>query len=109
MNNAWEVFKRGHIPVIGVNAALAIIEVAGAEHFDEIMMPVPRALAERCDAVLRIGGRSEGADEEVDIFKMKGLTVFNSLEEIPESGGATIYSFPRYRYPLMPSAILKRL
>ena len=81
--HAWEVVRRGHIPVIGVNAALPIIEVAGTEHFDRIMMPVSLALAERCDAVLRIGGASTGADEEVAIFRSKGLPVFYSLDEIP--------------------------
>lgn len=84
---ALEVFGKGHIPVIGVNAALPIIEVAGMEHFDSIMMPVSLAIAERCDAVLRIGGPSAGADQEVAVFKGKGLPVFYSLEEIPDCNG----------------------
>ena len=63
---ALAVLRRGHLPVIGVNLALPIIEAAGAENFDEIMMPLSLAAAERCDAVLRIGGPSDGADEEVE-------------------------------------------
>ena len=35
---ALAVFRRGHIPVIGVNLALPIIEVAGPDSYDEIMM-----------------------------------------------------------------------
>jgi hypothetical protein len=80
---ALAVFRRGHLPVIGVNLALPIIEVAGAESFDEIMMPVSLAAAERCDAVLRIGGASTGADEEVERFRERGLPVFCALDEIP--------------------------
>jgi hypothetical protein len=81
---ALEVFKKGHIPVIGVNAALPVIDVAGMEQFEQIMMPISLAMAERCDAVLRIGGPSAGADEEVDVFMKKGLPVYYSLEDIPE-------------------------
>ncbi len=53
---ALAVLRRGHVPVMGVNPALPIIEAAGVESFDEIMMALSRALAGRCDAVLRIGG-----------------------------------------------------
>ena len=83
---ALAVLRRGHLPVIGVNLALPIIEAAGAESFDEIMMPLSLAAAERCDAVLRIGGPSAGADEEVERFRERGLPVFRALSEIPEAG-----------------------
>ena len=83
---ALAVFRRGHLPVIGVNLALPIIEAAGPESFDEIMMPVSMAVAERCDAVLRIGGPSGGADEEVERFRERGLPVFHGLDEIPAAG-----------------------
>jgi hypothetical protein len=55
---ALQVLAKGHLPVIGVNMALPMIEVAGPSGFDRIMMPVSLALAERCDACLRIGGPS---------------------------------------------------
>ncbi len=83
---ALAVFRRGHLPVIGVNLALPIIEAAGPGCFDEIMMPVSLAAAERCDAVLRIGGPSGGADQEVARFRERGLPVFHALDEIPEAG-----------------------
>lgn len=79
---AYAVFLKGHIPVIGVNMALPIIETVGVEHFEELMMPISRALAERCDAVLRIGGPSKGADEEVEVFRAKKLPVYFGIEEI---------------------------
>ncbi len=79
---AYEVFKKGHTPLIGVNAALPIITEAGEDKYNEIMMPVSLALAEICDAVLRIGGDSKGADDEVDIFLKKNLPVYYSIDEI---------------------------
>jgi hypothetical protein len=80
---ALAVFRRGHVPVIGVNLALPIIEVAGADAFDEIMMPVSLAAAERCDACLRVGGSSVGADAEVARFVARGLPVYFDVDEVP--------------------------
>ena len=74
--------------VIGVNMALPIIEAAGAEAFDDVMMPVSLALAERCDAVLRIGGDSAGADREVSLILGRGGRVFQSTDEIPAANKA---------------------
>jgi molybdopterin biosynthesis enzyme len=53
------------------------------------MMPLSLAAAERCDAVLRIGGASTGADQEVERIQARGGKVFYSVEELPgpESGG----------------------
>ena len=82
---AYEVHLKGHIPVIGVNLALPIIETVGYDKFEELMMPISLAMAERCDAVLRIGAASVGADQEVEIFKKKGMPVYYTLNEIPET------------------------
>jgi hypothetical protein len=80
---AYEVFKKGHTPLIGVNAALPIIKALGEDKYDEIMMPISLALADKCDAVLRIGGPSKGADEEVEIFIKKGQPVYYDINEVP--------------------------
>lgn len=79
---AVEVFGLGHVPVIGVNMALPIIAAAGEESFDRIMMPLSLALTARCDACLRIGGPSSGADQEVERFRAAGKPVFYSVEEL---------------------------
>jgi hypothetical protein len=85
MNDAaHRLLQRGHVPIIGVNLALPIIEAAGAASFDEIMMPLSLALAERCDAVLRTGGPSMGADLEVRVFARAGKPIYRSLDEIPD-------------------------
>lgn len=80
---AYDVFRKGHVPIIGVNMALPIIQAMGADRFEEIMMPVSLALVERCDACLRIGGASTGADQEAERFLAQGKPVYRSLDEIP--------------------------
>ena len=82
---ALAVFERGHVPVIGVNNALPLIEIAGADRFDAIMMPVSLALAERCDACLRIGGPSGGVYQEVERFEAAGKSVYRSLDDVPRA------------------------
>ena len=83
---AYEVLQRGHVPVIGVNMALPIIRTKGPESFDAIMMPVSLALVDRCDACLRIGGASNGADQEVARFRAQGKPVYRDIGEIPAPG-----------------------
>lgn len=85
---AYEVFRKGHVPIIGVNLALPVIQAAGPQMYEAIMMPLSLALADRCDAVLRIGGSSRGADDEVDRVRARGGRVYLSLEEIPDASGA---------------------
>jgi hypothetical protein len=80
---ALAVFRAGHVPIIGVNLALPVIEAAGPGAFDEIMMPLSLAAAQRCDACLRIGGPSRGADDEVARFRARDKPVYFSLDELP--------------------------
>ncbi len=82
---ALAIFRKGHVPIIGVNLALPVIAAAGddAASEAEIMMPLSLALAERCDAFLRIGGHSVGADHEMARFVAAGKRVFRSIEEVP--------------------------
>ena len=85
---AIPLFKKGHIPVLGEWIALPLVKLAGStkigdEVFDEIFHPVAERLLEKCDAVLRVGGPSKGADLMVKVAKSLGLQVFYSLDEIP--------------------------
>jgi hypothetical protein len=81
---ALAVFQKGHTPIVGVNLVLPIIDGAGQESYSQIMQPLSLRLTERCDAVLRIDGASQGADEEVEAFRARGLPVFGSVDEIPD-------------------------
>jgi hypothetical protein len=80
---ALALFRMGHVPIIGVNLALPVIEIEGEATFDEIMMPLSLAAAERCDACLRVGGPSRGADEEMARFRLAGKPVFLRIEDVP--------------------------
>ena len=83
------VFRRGHLPVMGEWFALPLLKHAGSKKigdavFDEIFHPVARELIGKCDAVLRIGGASSGADDMVATGQKLGKTIYRALEEIPE-------------------------
>lgn len=76
--------RRGHVPVIGVNAALPVLEAAGLPHTDPLMMTLSLTLAARCDACLRIG-RSPGADREADLIRGLGQPVYERIEDVPDA------------------------
>lgn len=67
--------------------ALPVIAAAGDAAFDEIMLPLSLALAERCDACLRIGGPSAGADAEAARFAAAGKPVWQDLAAVPPAAG----------------------
>jgi hypothetical protein len=84
-----ELFRKGHLPVMGEWFALPLIEEAGSKQigddiFNSIFHPVAIRLIDHCDAVLRIGGASTGADEMVKIGRQKGKRIFLNKEDIPE-------------------------
>lgn len=80
---AAEVLRRGHIPVIGVNAALPVVASLGEEsNRYEAIMAISLALVDKCDAILMIG-ESPGANRERDLVRSKGLPVYDSVAKIP--------------------------
>ena len=85
---ALPLFRAGHIPVVGEWFALPLVALAGSQRvgdapFQEIFHPIAERLLERCDAVLRVGGPSEGADLMVRVAEERGLVVFRGLSEVP--------------------------
>jgi hypothetical protein len=73
------LFRRGHLPVMGEWFALPLIEEARrlGDH------PVAERILARCDACLRIGGPSEGADRMVATAMALGKTVYHDLDDVP--------------------------
>jgi hypothetical protein len=88
---ALRLFRAGHLPVLGEWYALPLIEHAGSTRigdavFEEIFHPIARRLLAKCDACLRIGGPSQGADEMVAITRAMGKPVYFELAQIPGCG-----------------------
>ena len=83
---AAEVARRGHVPLIGVNAALPVLEAAGHGFDHRWMMEICLALAARCDACLRVS-RSPGADREAELIRAAGRPVWESLDDVPPAAG----------------------
>lgn len=84
---ALELYRKGHMPVLGEWFALPLVEVAGSkcigdEIFNEIFHPIAVKLITHCDAVLRIGGASSGAGEMVRVGREKGKIIFSDISEI---------------------------
>jgi len=87
-NTALKLYRLGHLPVLGEWFALPLIEAAGSKKigdqiFNEIFHPVAVQLIDHCDAVLRIGGASAGADEMMKVGKGKNKLLFHSIGEVP--------------------------
>ena len=85
---ALPLFRAGHVPVLGEWFALPMAALAGSRRvgdaaFDEIFHPIAERLLARCDAVLRVGGPSAGADRMVEIARARGLAVYWRLGEVP--------------------------
>lgn len=84
---ALQLFRAGHLPILGEWFALPLIQTAGSAKigdaiFNEIFHPVSERLVRRCDACLRIGGPSAGADAMVELARTLGQPVFYSVEEL---------------------------
>ncbi|MFI9553446.1 hypothetical protein [Nonomuraea endophytica] len=86
---ALTLFRAGHLPVTGEALALPLLETAGSERvgdalYDEIFHPVAERLLARCDAVLRIGGPSEGADRMVSVARELGKDVYTRPADLTQ-------------------------
>jgi len=85
---ALPLYRAGHLPVLGAWFALPLVTLAGSKQigdapFNEIFHPIAERLLAKCDAVLRVGGASQGADLMVEVARQRGLAVYSSLEEVP--------------------------
>jgi hypothetical protein len=85
-----ELYRRGHLPVMGEWFALPLIEEASrdeagdrADAYEEIFHLVAERVLARCDACLRIGGPSEGADRMVATARRLGKAVYTDIGQVP--------------------------
>jgi hypothetical protein len=89
---ALPLFRAGHVPIVGEWLALPLVALAGSRRvgdaaFEEVFHPIAERLLARCDAVLRMGGPSQGADLMVRVAADRGLRVFRRLRDVPGCEG----------------------
>lgn len=83
---AAAVYQKGHIPLIGVNAALPVVECAQPGDTDryEMIMNISLAAISPCDALLQLAD-SPGVKKERALIEAKGGKIFFSVDEIPNA------------------------
>ncbi|HTF03830.1 MAG TPA: DUF4406 domain-containing protein [Bacteroidia bacterium] len=79
---AARVLEMGHVPVIGMNAAIPVLAQANVTDRYKAVMDISLAVISACDALLLIA-ESPGANKERDLILSQGKPVYRTLEEIP--------------------------
>ena len=85
---ALPIYEKGYVPIIGEWIALPIMKLAGSrqvgdEVYTRYSYPVAHRLLKSCSGVLRIPGKSTGADQDVAVARQIGIPVYFSVDEIP--------------------------
>lgn len=79
---AAKLLELGHVPLIGMNAAIPVLEHANVPDKYKCIMDISLAVISGCDALLLLA-ESPGANKERDIMLAKGRPVYHSIDEIP--------------------------
>ncbi|MEO8589273.1 MAG: DUF4406 domain-containing protein [Flavobacteriales bacterium] len=79
---AARLLELGHVPIIGMNAALPVLEQARVTDPYASTMAISMAVIDACEALLLLG-ESPGANKERDLILAKGLPVFHRIEDVP--------------------------
>jgi hypothetical protein len=85
---AWQVYRKGHVPLIGEWIALplaarAALALDAHDVPSEFLYGVAHRVLAQCDGVYRIPGASRGADGDVAQARALGLPCWTSLDEVP--------------------------
>src|SRR6266853_739098 len=84
---AMPLFRAGHVPLVGEWLGLPPRPADPPPPMDRRRAAghhtIAERLLERCDALLRVGGPSEGADRLVAVARARGLAVYHALREVP--------------------------
>lgn len=79
---AARLIELGHVPLIGVNAALPVVDKANIEDRYKAIMDISLAVIDKCEALVVIG-ESKGVEMEKQLVLAKGLPVYYSIDEVP--------------------------
>lgn len=84
---AASLFEAGHMPMMTEWLAFPLTAIARPRPSErdvaasDFVQPIAERLLERCDAVLRMPGRSRTADAVVSAAQARGLRVFFSVQD----------------------------
>lgn len=78
---AAKLLEHGHVPIIGMNAAIPVLEQANVPDKYKCTMDISLAVIGACDALLLLA-ESPGANKERDLILSKGRPIFRSIDEI---------------------------
>lgn len=81
---AARLLEMGHVPVIGMNAALPVLEQADVPDRYSALMRISLAVIGGCEALLLIG-ESPGANKERDLILTQGKPVFTRIQDVPSA------------------------
>lgn len=79
---AARLLEAGHIPFIGINVSVPVVEQSKIADKYEAVMRMSLALIEKCDALL-MTGESPGANRERDLMLSLGRPVYYNIEDVP--------------------------
>ncbi len=79
---AAKILAMAHVSLIGINAALPVIQQSDIPNPYEAIMSISMAVIDRCEALLLLA-ESPGANRERDLVLSKGLPVYHNISEIP--------------------------
>lgn len=79
---AAQLLEMGHIPIIGINAALPIVKYAKTDSYTGIMA-ISMAVIDKCEGLLLLA-ESPGANKERDHVQSKGLPIFYDINHVPK-------------------------
>jgi hypothetical protein len=78
---AARLLELGHIPLIGMNAALPVVDKTKNTDRYKSIMDISMVVIDKCEGLLLLA-ESPGANRERDLVLGKGLPVFTSIEEV---------------------------
>ncbi len=78
---AAKLLELGHVPIIGMNAAIPVLEFANVPDAYKCTMDISLAVIGACDALLLLA-ESPGANKERDLILAKGRPVYKSIDEV---------------------------
>ncbi len=79
---AARLLEKGHIPLVGLNAALPVVKHANVPDSYKAIMDISLSVIDKCEAILVIG-ESAGVQKEKELVSSKGFPVYYSIDEIP--------------------------